>query len=149
MWLSWVYVSTWVGGDGERGGDGGGRGNGGGCWIVSWTLRFAFSSINHRMFASCCCLETSKSASIFFVIIPFVLEFPILLMSWLVWSTQMNCDCLSLLVPFCNRRKFFLSPTVGAKCSYWVLTELPSPPLPSVISDLQGWSEGRYLQKRL
>ena len=55
-----------MGGDGERGGDGGGRGNGGGCWIVSWTLRFAFSSINHRMFASCCCLETSKSASIFF-----------------------------------------------------------------------------------
>ena len=54
------------GGDGERGGDGGGGSKGCGCWIVNWALRFAFSSFNRRMSTSCCCLEASKSTSIFF-----------------------------------------------------------------------------------
>lgn len=50
------------GGDKERGGNGGD----GGGEIVSWALRFTFSSLSHHMFASCCCFKASKPAFVFF-----------------------------------------------------------------------------------
>lgn len=119
MWFSWVCVSTWVGGgDEERGGDGGD----GGGEIVSWALRFTFSSLSRHMFASCCCFKASKSAFVFFYSCSICsrISHMIDVLARVERADELGSSFLvdTILWP----RRIFLGPTVGAKCSRWVST---------------------------
>lgn len=147
MWFSWVCVSTWVGGgDEERGGNGGD----GGGEIVSWALRFTFSSLSHHMFASCCCFKASKPAFVFFYSCSICsrISHMIDVLARVERADELGSSFLvdTILWP----RRIFLGPTVAPNVPVEFqqgLTELSDPLLLSGISDLQCWSGGRYLQR--